>query len=191
MEEEEYNDNIIISYLNNKIDNFTLPKSLYKFRTKIKTIFQIPNELDKIFINYIVIEKDEEKKEVIHEIKKNEDYTSLLDDISSDDIEIKDNTLFIETERVPEEISRETPQNFEDEIECVIRTHLNTAGERIKKELSGRKEFYHSSKIQDKLCSRCRQKIIGNIYRGVPEVKQQIYCEKCSYIPGVPMFVIH
>ena len=74
---------------------------------------------------------------------------TLLDNIKQDDA-IKDNIIYIETERVPEEISREFAQTFEQEIECLIKAQLKAAGERIKKGLSGKMELYPSSKRQEK-----------------------------------------
>ena len=182
---------IRVSYLNNIIKDFEMPSSLDEFRIKVKSVFQISNRNEEIFITYPIIEKiDKSKsKEVIIEIKRNEEYISLLNKISED--EIKDNIIFIETTRVPEEISRDIPKTFEEEIECLIKTHLSAAGERIKKSLSGRKELYQSSKIQDNICYKCKNKIAGNIFRGVADMHQRTYCEKCSYFPNMPMFVIH
>ena len=182
---------ITLSYLNNKVKDFKLPPSLNEFRKNIKSIFQIPNKLDEIFITYIIEESNEKnkKKEKIIEIKRNEEYISLLKKINSD--EIKDDIIFIETERVPDEISRETPQTFEEEIDCLIRTHLRAAGERIKKGLSAKRQLYPSSYTRNKICSKCRQPIIGKIYRGVTELEQKSYCEKCSYNLNIPMFIIH
>jgi hypothetical protein len=82
--------------------------------------------------------EEKQKKEKIIEIKRNEDYISLLKQIKSGEIE--DDIIFIETERVPEEISRETPETFEEEIECMIRTQLKAAAERIKN--GGIRSFY-------------------------------------------------
>ena len=182
---------ITLSYLNNKVKDFKLPPSLNEFRKNIKSIFQIPNKLDEIFITYIIEESNEKnkKKEKIIEIKRNEEYISLLKKINSD--EIKDDIIFIETERVPDEISRETPQTFEEEIDCLIRTHLRAAGERIKKGLSAKRQLYPSSYTRNKICSKCRQPIIGKIFRGVTELEQKSYCEKCSYNLNIPMFIIH
>ena len=170
------NTKITVSYLNNKIEDLELPLSLHEFRIKIKSIFQIPNKLDEIFIIYTIPEM-------------NEDYISLLKQIKSGEIE--DDIIFIETERVPEEISRETPETFEEEIECMIRTQLKAAAERIKKGLSGKRELIPSSNISNKMCCKCKNNIVGNVYRSVTDLEQKVYCEKCSYIPNTPMFVIH
>ena len=185
------NTKITVSYLNNKIEDLDLPLSLHEFRIKIKSIFQIPNKLDEIFIIYTIPEMNEEKqkKEKIFEIKRNEDYISLLKQIKSGEIE--DDIIFIETERIPEEISRETPETFEEEIECMIRTQLKAAAERIKKGLSGKRELIPSSNINNKMCCKCKNNIVGNVYRSVTDLEQKVYCEKCSYIPNTPMFVIH
>jgi len=185
------NTQITVSFLNNKIEELELPLSLHEFRKKIKSIFQIEDKLDEIFIIYSIIDINEEKqkKERIIEIKRNEDYISLLKKIKSN--EVKDDIIFIETERVPDEISRETPENFEEEIECMIRTQLKAAGERIKKGLSGKSELIPSSNFTNKMCCKCQKHIIGNVYRSVTDLEQKIYCEKCSYLPNCPMFVIH
>ena len=190
MEDNKDNKKINISYLNNKISNFSLPSSLYEFRSTIKSLFQIPNGIDEIFIIYTREKKDKKKpKEIFVEVKMEDEYASLLQKINSS--EIKNDIIYIETDRVPEEISREDSEKFEQEIENVINTHLKAAGERIKKELSRRREICPKSKIQKKTCSRCKNPIVGNIYRAVNDTAQKIYCEKCSYEPKVPMFVIH
>ena len=182
---------ITVSYLNNNIKDLELPSSLYEFRKKIKSIFQIPNKIDEIFITYTIDELNEEKKkkERIIEIKRNDEYISLLKKINSD--EIKDDIIFIETERVPDEISREISETFEDEIEYLIKTHLKAAGERIKKGLSAKRELYPSSNLQNKSCFKCKQQIVGIIYRGVNDLEQRPFCEKCSYQLNMPMFIIH
>ena len=56
------NTKITVSYLNNKIEDLELPLSLHEFRIKIKSIFQIQNKLDEIFIIYTIPEMNEEKQ---------------------------------------------------------------------------------------------------------------------------------
>ena len=121
-----------VSYLNNTIKDLSLPNNLYTFREKIKAIFQIQNKPDEIFINYTIQELNEDKKKVdrIIEVNIEDEYKSLLKKINSQ--KIKDDIIYIETERVPIEISREIPQTFDEEIECLIKTHLMAAKERIK-----------------------------------------------------------
>ena len=183
-----------ISYLNNKLEDFEIPSTLNEFRAQIKQIFQIKKNIEEIFITYNTTEEEEEGKEepkdTLHEVKREEEYTTLLDKIKQDD-EIKDNIIYIETDRVPEEISRDFAQSFEQEIECLIKTQLKAAGERIKKGLSGKMELYPSSKRQEKSCRQCKQPIIGDIYRIVEDVYQYTYCKKCSININQPMFIIH
>ena len=180
-----------VSYLNNTIKDLSLPNNLYTFREKIKAIFQIQNKPDEIFINYTIQELNEDKKKVdrIIEVNIEEEYKTLLKKINSQ--KIKDDIIYIETERVPIEISREIPQTFDEEIECLIKTHLMAAKERIKERLLGKKESYPMSKIQNKICAKCKHNIIGDIFREVSTTGQKTYCEKCSYSINIPMFVIH
>ena len=183
-----------VSYLNNKLEDFEIPSTLNEFRTHIKQIFQIKKNIEEIFITYLTSEEEEEGKEepndTLHEVKREEEYKTLLDKIKQDD-EIKDNIIYIETDRVPEEISRDFAQTFEQEIEYLIKTQLKAAGERIKKGLSGKMELYPSSKRQEKSCSKCKQPIIGDIYRIVEDVNQNTYCKKCSININQPVFIIH
>ena len=194
MEDNKNNLKTTVSYLNIKLEDFDIPSTLYEFRTQIKQIFQIKKNIDEIFITYLTTEEEEEGKEepsdTLHEIKREEEYKTLLDNIKQDDA-IKDNIIYIETERVPEEISREFAQTFEQEIEYLIKAQLKAAGERIKKGLSGKMELYPSSKRQEKTCRQCKQPIIGDIFRIVDDVNQNTYCKKCSINFSQPMFVIH
>ena len=194
MEDNKNNLKTTVSYLNIKLEDFDIPSTLYEFRTQIKQIFQIQKNIDEIFITYLTTEEEEEGKDepsdTLHEIKREEEYKTLLDNIKQDDA-IKDNIIYIETERVPEEISREFAQTFEQEIECLIKAQLKAAGERIKKGLSGKMELYPSSKRQEKTCRQCKQLIIGDIFRIVDDVNQNTYCKKCSINFSQPMFVIH
>ena len=194
MEDNKNNLKTTVSYLNNKLEDFDIPSTLYEFRTQIKQIFQIKKNIDEIFITYLTTEEEEEGKEepsdTLHEIKREEEYKTLLDNIKQDDA-IKDNIIYIETERVPEEISREFAQTFEQEIECLIKAQLKAAGERIKKGLSGKMELYPSSKKQEKFCKQCKLPIIGDIYRIVEDIHQNTYCKKCSINFYQPVFVIH
>ena len=194
MEDNKNNLKTTVSYLNIKLEDFDIPSTLYEFRTQIKQIFQIKKNIDEIFITYLTTEEEEEGKDepsdTLHEIKREEEYKTLLDNIKQDDA-IKDNIIYIETERVPEEISREFAQTFEQEIEYLIKAQLKAAGERIKKGLSGKMELYPSSKRQEKTCRQCKQLIIGDIFRIVDDVNQNTYCKKCSINFSQPMFVIH
>ena len=194
MEDNKNNLKTTVSYLNIKLEDFDIPSTLYEFRTQIKQIFQIKKNIDEIFITYLTTEEEEEGKDepsdTLHEIKREEEYKTLLDNIKQDDA-IKDNIIYIETERVPEEISREFAQTFEQEIEYLIKAQLKAAGERIKKGLSGKMELYPSSKRQEKTCRQCKQVIIGDIFRIVDDVNQNTYCKKCSINFSQPMFVIH
>ena len=56
------NTQITVSFLNNKIEELELPLSLHEFRKKIKSIFQIEDKLDEIFIIYSIIDINEEKQ---------------------------------------------------------------------------------------------------------------------------------
>ena len=190
---EENHLEITLSYLNNKIEDFQLPSTLNKFRTKIKEIFQIKKNIDEIFITYITEEQEEGKEdeqEFVHEVKREEEYVDLLGLIKQEDV-VKDSIIYIETDRVPNEVCREFSKNFDEEIELLIKTQLKAAGERIKKGLSGKMELYPSSKIQEKKCFKCNKNIIGDIFKCVEDVDQTIYCKKCSLNKTSPMFIIH
>ena len=190
---EENHLEITLSYLNNKIEDFQLPSTLNEFRTKIKEIFQIKKNIDEIFITYITEEQEEGKEdeqEFVHEVKREEEYVDLLGLIKQEDV-VKDSIIYIETDRVPNEVCREFSKNFDQEIELLIKTQLKAAGERIKKGLSGKTELYPSTKIQEKKCSKCNKNIIGDIFKCVEDVDQTIYCKKCSLNKTSPMFIIH
>ena len=190
---EENHLEITLSYLNNKIEDFQLPSTLNEFRTKIKEIFQIKKNIDEIFITYITEEQEEGKEdeqEFVHEVKREEEYVTLLGLIKQEDV-VKDSIIYIETDRVPNEVCREFSKNFDQEIELLIKTQLKAAGERIKKGLSGKTELYPSTKIQEKKCFKCNKNIIGDIFKCVEDVDQTIYCKKCSLNKTSPMFIIH
>ena len=190
---EENHLEITLSYLNNKIEDFQLPSTLNEFRTKIKEIFQIKKNIDEIFITYITEEQEEGKEdeqEFVHEVKREEEYVTLLGLIKQEDV-VKDSIIYIETDRVPNEVCREFSKNFDEEIELLIKTQLKAAGERIKKGLSGKTELYPSTKIQEKKCFKCNKNIIGDIFKCVEDVDQTIYCKKCSLNKTSPMFIIH
>ena len=190
---EENHLEITLSYLNNKIEDFQLPSTLNEFRTKIKEIFQIKKNIDEIFITYITEEQEEGKEdeqEFVHEVKREEEYVDLLGLIKQEDV-VKDSIIYIETDRVPNEVCREFSKNFDQEIELLIKTQLKAAGERIKKGLSGKTELYPSTKIQEKKCFKCNKNIIGDIFKCVEDVDQTIYCKKCSLNKASPMFIIH
>jgi len=190
---EENHLEITLSYLNNKIEDFQLPSTLNEFRTKIKEIFQIKKNIDEIFITYITEEQEEGKEdeqEFVHEVKREEEYVTLLGLIKQEDV-VKDSIIYIETDRVPNEVCREFSKNFDQEIELLIKTQLKAAGERIKKGLSGKTELYPSTKIQEKKCFKCNKNIIGDIFKCVEDVDQSIYCKKCSLNKTSPMFIIH
>ena len=190
---EENHLEITLSYLNNKIEDFQLPSTLNEFRTKIKEIFKIKKNIDESFITYITEEQEEGKEdeqEFVHEVKREEEYVTLLGLIKQEDV-VKDSIIYIETDRVPNEVCREFSKNFDEEIELLIKTQLKAAGERIKKGLSGKMELYPSSKIQEKKCFKCNKNIIGDIFKCVEDVDQTIYCKKCSLNKTSPMFIIH
>ena len=193
MEDNKNNLKTTVSYLNIKLEDFDIPSTLYEFRTQMKQIFQIKKNIDEIFITYITEEQEEGKEdeqEFVHEVKREEEYVTLLGLIKQEDV-VKDSIIYIETDRVPNEVCREFSKNFDQEIELLIKTQLKAAGERIKKGLSGKMELYPSSKIQEKKCFKCNKNIIGDIFKCVEDVDQTIYCKKCSLNKTSPMFIIH
>ena len=160
---------------------------------KLKKYFKLKKNIDEIFITYITEEQEEGKEdeqEFVHEVKREEEYVDLLGLIKQEDV-VKDSIIYIETDRVPNEVCREFSKNFDQEIELLIKTQLKAAGERIKKGLSGKTELYPSTKIQEKKCFKCNKNIIGDIFKCVEDVDQTIYCKKCSLNKTSPMFIIH
>ena len=180
------NQSASIYYMNNTIEEFELPLSLNEFRTQIKNLLQIESkDNDEI---YIVYEFNKDQKEV--EAKTDEDYILLLKRLKNK--EIKDKMIYIESDKVPCEISRKIPETFEEEIEYVIERELKSAAERIKKYLSGNKKCYPYTKNQkEKFCSKCCRNIKGDIYKSVTDYEGKIFCEKCSYNEIGPTFIIH
>ena len=183
------NQKIKVSYLNNSIQDFLLPTSLDQFRRKVKKLFQIQNKIDDIFIIYKTQNKNQEEKEIFNEVKRENEYKTFLEKYNS--AHILNDMIMIETDRVPDEISRENTKDFEEEIEELIKTHLRAAGERIKKSLTGGKELYPNCKQQDRICDKCLKVISGDMFKGVNDVRKKTYCEKCSYQYNFPMFIIH
>ena len=177
-----------LNNLNNNIKDFALPLSIYEFRTKVKQLFQIESmENDEIFINYIF--EDDNDKEQLVEVVKNEDYKKMLKRIS--DNVVKDQLVYVETDKTPIEISGKIPGTFEEEIQCVIINELNAASERIKQYLSGKKKLYQKTKNQERECSKCHKEIIGDIYRNVISMEKSIFCQKCIQDSKEPAFIIH
>ena len=189
-----------IYYLNTTINDFELPVSLDEFKEKIKNIFHLEKRKnDEIFIFYTHLKEEEDdddeennnnNKEELLEVKNKENFILLLQRIKLN--EVKDETIYIETDKVPSEISRKCPETFEEEIECLVERELKAASERIKKYLSGNKKCFSKNKIQNsKECSNCGRTIIGDIYRSVTNIEESIYCERCSFVKNEPTFIIH
>ena len=181
-----------IYYFNNVIEDFPLPLFLNELRTQVKHLFRIESRAnDEIFVIYTFLNKSKDK-EVIEEVleaKTDDDYFELLKRVKSD--EIKDDTIYIETDKVPAEISRTRPKTFEDEIKCVIERELKSAADKIKKYLSGNKKCYPSAKTHKQFCSKCCRPINGDIYKSVIDIEEKLYCEKCSFNQKDPCFIIH
>ena len=98
---------INVFYMNNKVNDFQLPTSLNEFRSKVKHCFLIENknneEISVIYFYNSNNEKDKLKEKII-DVKTDKDYILMLNRIKSDDI--KDDTVYIETDKVPSETSR-------------------------------------------------------------------------------------
>ena len=178
-----------LNNLNNNIEDFDLPLSIYEFRTKVKQLFQIESmENDEILINYIFVDKKKKEQQLV-EVVKDEDYKKMLKRIS--DNVVKDKLVYVETDKAPSEISDKIPSTFEEEIQCVIINELNAASERIKKYLSGKKKLYQKTKNQERTCSKCGKVIIGDIYRSVISMEKNIFCQGCIQDSKEPAFIIH
>ena len=184
---------INVFYMNNKVSDFKLPTSLNEFRKKVKNCFLIENknneEISALYFKNSNNEKDKLKEKII-EVKTDKDYSLMLKSIKSDDI--KDDIVYIETDKVPNETSRINSKNFEEEIHYLIECELKTAGEKIKKYLAANKDCFASTKNEEnKNCSRCSNIIVGKIYRSVTDIDEKYFCEKCSFIQKDPIFIIH
>ena len=172
-------------YLNNKINDFELPKTFNDFRKKVKSTFGLDTNLEDILVVYKMKKEDKEK---IIEVKTDEEYSEMLKRINSKELE--DDSIFIETEKVPNEISRQDATTFEEEIACLVECELKAAGERIKNSLSGNKKCCPTVQNQDiKACNKCSKVISGKIYRSVTDIDEKNYCEKCSYDRKEPVLI--
>lgn len=186
---------INVFYMNNKINNIPLPSSLNEFRIQVKNIFLIENRTNEeiSFIYFYITNNKKEKDKLIEKIidvKTDTDYSTMIDRIKSNNI--KDGTIYIETDKIPDETSRKNSKNFEEEIQYLVESELKSAGERIKKYLSANKNcFILTKNKENKKCSRCQKDIAGNIYKSVTNIEEIYFCEKCSYIQKDPVFIIH
>ena len=190
---ESKNKKANLFYFNNTIKDYDLPENLSYFKVDIKELFQIDPRLnEEINLTYIFLEKEKNKntKEKIIEIKSDDDYKKMKERLTS---EIKDQTILIEIENNSNNIhDRKAPETFEEEIQNVVERELKNAGERIRKYLSSNdKKCYPSTKIQDKICSECKNIISGDIYKSAKNVEEKYYCENCSFNINDPMFIIH
>ena len=202
MESENENENDIkdlqdikinVFFMNNKVNDFQLPSSLNELRKKVKQTFLIENknneEISIIYFFKSNNKKDKIKEKII-EVKLDGDYITMLNRIKSD--EIKEDTIYIETDKIPNETSRINSKNFEEEMHYLIECELRTAGEKIKKYLVANKNCFTEAKNEEnKACSRCGKDIEGNVYRSVIDIDEKYFCEKCSFIQKDPIFIIH
>ena len=184
---------INVFFMNNKVNDFKLPSSLNELRKKVKQTFLIENKSnEEISIIYFFKSnnKKDKIKEKIIEVKADGDYITMLNRIKSD--EIKEDTIYIETDKIPNETSRIYSINFEEEMHNLIECELRTAGEKIKKYLVANKNCFTEAKNEEnKVCSGCGKDIEGNVYRSVININEKYFCEKCSFIHKDPKFIIH
>ena len=181
---------INVFYMNNKIPDFKLPSSLNQFRNIIKHSFLRENKnIEEISVIYFFIYKEKDKpKEKIIDVKTDTDYITMLNRIKSN--EIKDGSIYIETDKIPNETSRINSKNFEEEIQYLIECQLKNAGEKIKKYFATKQNC--STKNEENIvCSNCYKVIMGSIYRSVIDINEKYFCEKCSFIKKDPVFIIH
>ena len=176
-------------YLKNKLTDFELPTSINEFRQKVQSLFHLESKnLDDIIFIYKYKTKENNKEKII-EVKTDNEYNIMLKKLNEK--ELKKNYVYIETDKVPTETSRENSETYEEEIEYLIECELKAAGERIKNYLSGNKKCYPSTKGLDiKTCFKCSKAINGNIYRSVTDIEEKCFCEKCSYEQKDPVFII-
>ena len=176
-------------YLKNKLTDFELPTSINEFRQKVQSLFHLESKnLDDIIFIYKYKTKENNKEKII-EVKTDNEYNIMLKKLNEK--ELKKNYVYIETDKVPTETSRENSETYEEEIEYLIECELKAAGERIKKSLTGGTELYPNCKKQDRICDKCLKVISGDMFKGVNDVRKKTYCEKCSYQYNFPMFIIH
>ena len=174
-----------LKYLNNKMGNYKLPLYFEEFLTQIYEMF--PKE-KQLFILYNHEIKDENPIEEIIEIKNSDDYCLLSDRLRKKSV--KENEILIETDKISAGISRKIPNNFEDNIKCVVERELEIAMENIKNSLSAKQINNSEFKVHKEKCCKCENEIFGNLYKDLME-DNKYYCEKCSFDSQNPLFIIH
>ena len=174
-----------LKYLKSEIRDYKLPNYFKEFLTQIHEIFPEEQKL------YIVYNHEKKKNgnqtEKMIEVKNKDDFGLMITRLQKK--EIKNNEILIETDEIPAGINRKVPENFDENIKCVVERELKIAAENIKKALAEKKNNINGIKKHDEKCSKCDSEIIGNLYKDVLE-EDKYYCEKCSTESENPVFIL-
>ena len=169
---------INIFYLNSKINDYFFPESFQAFKESILTIFNLPpDSIEQL--NYFY---DKEKP---FNIKTEEDYkneTSKIKELNKN----KGIDIYIE-------YNDNNDDNFEENIKSLVEYEIKSAADRIINGLKFRNNKNEELKKQEKICDKCKNFILGDIFIEIVDDKEIYYCEKCSMDIGdieKPLFII-
>ena len=113
----------------------------------------------------------------------------MLEDYKGD---IRNKTIFIETEIIPVHFEGPKSIEYEDEIKKVVERELLIAANNIKKCLTTNISLSNSKKVRKEICSDCKKQIIGFLYKKIsPTEQNDYYCELCSMKVDAPLFKIN
>ena len=175
-----------IIYCGYQLSNVHLGKDLDEFKTQFINLFSLENLLSNKEENNMTITYIDEK-ESKKAINSSEDYIEMLKFF----METKNKKIiYVETKKIPVHFEGVKSVEFEDEINKVVERELLIAANNIKKCLTTNITYGNSKKVRDQICNKCREQIIGNLYKKVSE-NNEYYCEKCSNDINEPLFKIN
>lgn len=188
---QEVNLTVTLSFYNKEIENFRLPFYLEEFHSQFLSLYNIssPKVLSEPI--YLIYQYSNEQGQIeTAQAKTDAEYTLMLSRLKESKLE-ESHKIFVEASRYPPGVGREEPKDFEGEIRMVVERELKIAEENIKKSLVGKKVYKESTKRQNYKCSKCKEDIIGDMYREVMKDEDNFYCENCASHITLPLFVIH
>lgn len=191
-EKEDENELIVtLSYCNKEIQKFHLPFFLDDFKSQFLSAYNInsPKILNEMISLFYVYQKEEGEKETV-EVRSSDDYTLMISRVKDSKLP-EGKKVVVETSRYPPGVGREEPKDFEDEIKTVVERELRVAEENIKKSLIGKKFCGESIKRQKNKCFKCKENIIGDMYKEVTKDEDNFCCGKCASQITTPLFIIH
>ena len=176
-----------ISYIGCLIHNVHLATDLTEFKTQFIKEFHleklIKEDEDEITIYY----KKGEKK---NDVKESEDYKTMLEHFLEAK-DSKDKVVYVETKKLPVYFEGEKSIEFEDEIRKVVERELRIAANNIKKCLTTNLSLSNSKKVRIETCKKCKNQIIGYLYKKIDPNEDSYYCELCSSAIETPLFKIN